>query len=115
MHFSNGFFRVGPLALLILCALIGLSEQQQGPGTWTWLGGSRNNAAVGVYGTKGVPSPANWPGARSRFTSWYLPIKQEYWIFGGEIADGGTFREIFVRKYRGTKKKRPYFSIVRPK
>jgi len=32
--------------------------------TWTWMKGSLTNGNPGVYGTMGVPSPANNPGSR---------------------------------------------------
>ena len=32
---------------------------------WTWVVGSNTVDQPGVYGTKGVPSPTNVPGARS--------------------------------------------------
>ncbi len=38
---------------------------------WTWINGSSINSSPGVYGTIGIPSPLNTPGARGfGFLSW---------------------------------------------
>ena len=54
--------------------------------TWTWVGGAKNGAQAGVYGTMGVASPGNWPGAR-----WYANTARDkngtVWLFGGLGVD----------------------------
>jgi N-acetylneuraminic acid mutarotase len=51
-------------------------------GEWTWMGGSNVTLGNGVYGTKGVASAANTPGAR--FTATYASDgKGNVWLFGG--------------------------------
>ncbi len=56
-------------------------------GEWTWMGGPNTTsaddraAAHGTYGTKGVGSVNNIPGARRDPTTWMTPDK--FWLFGG--------------------------------
>ncbi len=64
--------------------------------SWTWMSGPQvagwgsNNALhqsylanlVAVYGTLGVPNPANYPGGRSAFASWVDPSGL-FWLYGG--------------------------------
>jgi N-acetylneuraminic acid mutarotase len=49
---------------------------------WTWVSGSSNANAVGVYGALGVPSTANVPGARSDAVGW-VDGNGNLWLFGG--------------------------------
>ena len=51
-------------------------------GTWTWLSGSKTAKAVGVYGTKGIASAANVPGARVDATATVGRDGMAY-VFGG--------------------------------
>jgi N-acetylneuraminic acid mutarotase len=55
-------------------------------GTWTWIGGNNVGGAPGAYGTLGVPSPNNVPGARFSPSSWLDP-SGNLWLFGGEGLD----------------------------
>lgn len=48
---------------------------------WTWIGGSNQENAVGVYGLRGVENAANWPGARNDATIWNTP--NSIYLFGG--------------------------------
>ena len=50
--------------------------------TWTWMSGSNTANAVGVYGTQGVASASNVPGARGYAVSWIDP-SGNLWLFGG--------------------------------
>ncbi|MBL0152786.1 MAG: hypothetical protein IPP93_04595 [Chitinophagaceae bacterium] len=50
---------------------------------WTWMSGNNTINQYGVYGTKGVPSGANYPGSRSYLTGW-TDTEGSFWIFGGE-------------------------------
>ncbi len=54
--------------------------------TWMWVGGSNTANAVGVYGTLGVPSTKNIPGARYGSVSWRDP-SGNFWLFGGQGYD----------------------------
>src|SRR5947209_6263495 len=52
-------------------------------GEWTWMKGDSATGHAAVYGTKGVPAPANHPGPRYAFVTW----SQSYgalWLFGGD-------------------------------
>lgn len=57
---------------------------------WTWVGGSSTPNASGIYGTLGIPSAANIPGARVFDTSW-TDWSGNLWLFGGTgyFAGGG--------------------------
>ncbi|MCX6992551.1 MAG: hypothetical protein NT011_05325 [Kiritimatiellaeota bacterium] len=49
---------------------------------WTWMKGSNTKNQFGIYGTQGVPDPANMPGAHMRATSW-TDGQGAFWLFGG--------------------------------
>jgi len=52
-------------------------------GEWTWISGSSaNDNPLGIYGTEGVPGPANVPGARVDVASW-TDSAGNLWLFGG--------------------------------
>ena len=51
-------------------------------GEWTWMAGSDSRNQLGIYGIKGVPDPANVPGARDAAASW-TDASGNFWIFGG--------------------------------
>jgi N-acetylneuraminic acid mutarotase len=51
-------------------------------GSWTWLSGADTCNQPGSYGTLGVPSPANLPGARYGAASW-SDFSGNFWLFGG--------------------------------
>ena len=50
--------------------------------TWTWVSGSNTGNAVGIYGTQGIPSANNVPGARGYSVSW-KDNNGNFWLFGG--------------------------------
>ena len=51
--------------------------------TWTWMSGSNRTDQRGVYGTQGIASPNNYPGARTQAVGWYDSLREEFWLFGG--------------------------------
>jgi len=53
---------------------------------WTWISGATTINQPGVYGTRGVPSPSNIPGARGGSASW-IDKKGNLWLFGGGGLD----------------------------
>jgi N-acetylneuraminic acid mutarotase len=58
---------------------------------WTWVSGSDTTKNPGVYGTLGVPDPANIPGARAGGFTW-TDDTGNFWLFGGHGYDStGTF------------------------
>ncbi len=53
---------------------------------WTWVSGSNTGDASGVYGTLGVASTNNVPGARERAVSW-TDTSGNLWLYGGSGSD----------------------------
>ena len=51
--------------------------------TWTWMSGSDIAEQPGIYGTKGLPSQANVPGARYESVAWTDNSTGDLWLFGG--------------------------------
>lgn len=49
---------------------------------WTWINGNNTSGAYANYGTKGIASPSNTPGANSGGTSW-RDNDGNLWMFGG--------------------------------
>jgi N-acetylneuraminic acid mutarotase len=49
---------------------------------WTWVSGSNLENQSGVYGTLGVPDPANTPGGRYDSAFW-IDASGHLWLFGG--------------------------------
>ena len=52
---------------------------------WVWMSGSNSPNNVGVFGTKGVGSPDNTPGARVGGISW-VDFNGNFWLFGGDVT-----------------------------
>jgi len=50
--------------------------------TWTWISGSDRPEKFGIYGTQGIPSAANMPGARNGSAAW-VGSAGDLWLFGG--------------------------------
>jgi hypothetical protein len=50
---------------------------------WTWVSGDNINNQGGIYGTKGVPSTSNKPGARYGANGWIDP-SGNLWLMGGD-------------------------------
>lgn len=51
-------------------------------GEWTWESGSDKEDVQGVYGSKGMPTAANTPGARFGTVAW-TDVQGNLWLFGG--------------------------------
>jgi N-acetylneuraminic acid mutarotase len=58
-------------------------------GSWTWVGGTRQRNAPGVYGLRGAAAAANRPGARFLASAWRDGAGQ-FWLFGGYGYDAGS-------------------------
>jgi N-acetylneuraminic acid mutarotase len=54
-----------------------------GSGQWTWIGGSTTVDPKGVYGTRGMATAGNVPGARWHSVSW-IDNAGDLWLFGGD-------------------------------
>jgi N-acetylneuraminic acid mutarotase len=74
---GTGFDSTGTQALLN-----DLWRYSPGTGQWTWMSGSITAGAKGVYGTLGMTSAGNVPGARSGSISW-TDSAGNLWLFGG--------------------------------
>jgi len=64
---------------------------------WTWVSGSDRANAPRVGETKGLPAPANDPGARGAASSWIDPAGN-LWLFGGfgaSFYSGPTFNDLW--------------------
>lgn len=58
------------------------------PNIWTWVAGSTLGGGGGIYGTLGVASASNVPGARMGAASW-TDASGNLWMFGGQ-GSGAT-------------------------
>ncbi len=59
-----------------------LWEFSPSTGQWTWIEGSSTANANGRYGTVGVASASNVPGARQFAAAW-TDTEGDFWLFGG--------------------------------
>ena len=57
---------------------------------WTWVSGGEKIERRGIYGTKGIASATNTPGARYDSMSW-TDKKGNLWLFGGRGYSAGMF------------------------
>jgi hypothetical protein len=51
-------------------------------GVWTWESGGSSKNIHGVYGTQGIASTSNYPGARASPMKW-IDSSGSLWLFGG--------------------------------
>lgn len=65
---------------------------------WTWMSGSNTVNALGVYGSKGIASASNTPGARSLAVSW-TDSSGNFWLYGGygygAIGTSGSLSDLW--------------------
>lgn len=70
---------------------------------WVWLSGANVINQLGVYGTKGVASTTNSPGARGGSATW-VDNNGNFWMFGGagygSAAGSGNLNDLW--KYNPT-------------
>jgi len=52
---------------------------------WTWMSGSDTISTVPIYGTMGVPDPANTPGARNECNAAWVDDNNNLWLYGGDL------------------------------
>ena len=55
-------------------------------GEWTWISGNNIIKSPGIYGTKGISSPLNYPGARGNAVGG-IDSSGSFWLFGGQGYD----------------------------
>jgi hypothetical protein len=62
---------------------------------WTWVSGSSSHNQAGIYGTKGIPDPANSPGARHGAAFW-IDAGEKLWLASGQAAIGyGGYNDLW--------------------
>lgn len=61
---------------------------------WTWVKGARTLQEPPVYGTQGVATSSNTPGARNSSASWTDTIGN-LWLFGGLGGDGADNNDLW--------------------
>lgn len=66
-----------------------LWELEPTTANWRWMGGSQTFGAIGSYGTEGIPSPNNIPGARE-WTAYWTDTKGQFWLLGGFTTSPGS-------------------------
>jgi len=57
---------------------------------WTWVSGSNFGSEYGIYGTKGIASNLNVPGARNAPATW-KDTNGNFYLFGGNGAANSSF------------------------
>lgn len=65
---------------------------------WVWVAGPNVTSQLGVYGTKGVTSASNTPGARNGSATW-VDNAGNFWMFGGNgfasVAGSGNLNDLW--------------------
>jgi len=67
--------------------------------TWTWVAGSSIKDQAGVYGTQGIESVGNIPGARNSMATW-VDESGNLWLFGGISTHPSVLRSFFNDLWR---------------
>ena len=67
-------------------------------GSWTWISGSNFVDANGTYGTQGVASTSNHPGARQAM-GFGIDSSGSIWMFGGFGYDSIFIPEGFTKTF----------------
>ncbi len=57
-----------------------------GTNEWTWMKGPSTVNQPGVYGTIGIPNPANTPSSRYIYSKW-KDSNGNFWMFGGLVGN----------------------------
>ena len=61
---------------------------------WTWMQGSITANQYAVYGTQGIPNPANTPGSRSCSLAW-IDSSGNFWLMGGYTVSNVTLGDLW--------------------
>jgi len=59
---------------------------------WTWVKGSQLPGQAPVYGTLGVPDPANTPGERGFGSVTWVDTTGNLWLFGGNFTNNDLWK-----------------------
>jgi N-acetylneuraminic acid mutarotase len=62
--------------------------------TWTWISGSNGPGGQNAYGTLGIDSASNAPGARTMSSSW-IDSRGNLWLFGGYGYDPSLNLQVY--------------------
>ncbi|HRD39199.1 MAG TPA: kelch repeat-containing protein, partial [Bacteroidia bacterium] len=74
--------------LIFFLSILFISKSIQAQ-EWTWMKGTDTLTKPGIYGTMGVASPSNNPGARHGAATW-VDNNGDLWLFGGEGVTTNT-------------------------
>lgn len=65
---------------------------------WTWMSGTSSAGSTGVYGSKGFPALANYPGGRMDLVTW-VDSQDNFWLYGGtgagSVAGNGSLNDLW--------------------
>ena len=80
--------------LQTLCCLLWFTTESRvtGQGNWTWLSGNNIINELGIYGTQGVASVNNRPGARNGHSMVMHLTEQLIFVFGGYGYDTAAIK-----------------------
>jgi N-acetylneuraminic acid mutarotase len=83
---TEGLFQSSPADTHLMVVIVVLNDLWRfnlSSSEWTWLSGSSVGGVLGRYGTQGVSSPTNYPGARRDHTLVVDSSSNRLYLFGG--------------------------------
>src|SRR5215212_7780866 len=97
---------------IFLLLLLVKSVCAQPPGQWMWIHGPNTPNSAPVWGTQGVPSPANVPPAEYEAAEWTDP-SGNFWLFGGFSYAGLWKYQPAINQWTWMKRPNPnnYFGV----
>lgn len=79
------------LSLALAACNNGGAQRAPAHNEWAWSGGANTGGQAGMYGTPGVGTTGNVPGARQSSVAW-RDASGNFWLFGGNGLDSaGSF------------------------
>ena len=78
---------------ILITSFITLNSFAQPQGQWTWMNGTSNPGAPGVFGTQGVYAPANTPPGLYEACQW-TDLNGNFWLFGG-VNNGFNYGDLW--------------------
>ena len=75
--------------LLVISFFPFVGNAQVATGQWTWMKGDNVINQTAIYGTQGIASTANKPGARQSAATW-TDASGKFWLFGGLGYDAAS-------------------------
>lgn len=89
LYGGSGFTGTGPNST----GLSDLWKYSPATNNWTWVKGAASPSLAPVYGTLGISSTNNTPGARSGSASW-TDASGNLWLFGG-LCNAGPLNDLW--------------------